>query len=121
MLISIKTLCALIVVQAMFISVPANAADQDPVVAWEKIDKGVMLIDVRTAEEFAAGHIKGAINIPYDKIVPELTKQQLAKDTELVLYCRSGRRSSIAHDSLLKQGYRNSYNGGGYEVLASHH
>ncbi|WP_350432901.1 rhodanese-like domain-containing protein [Shewanella sp. H8] len=98
---------------------PTLAAEQDPSVAWEKIDRGVMLIDVRTAEEFAAGHIHRAINIPFENIVPELAKLNITKDTEVVLYCRSGNRSGMAQESLIKQGYSNTYNAGGLDNLIS--
>ena len=67
-----------------------------------------LLIDVRTAEEFAAGALPGAARIA--TLAPE-------KDTVIVLYCRSGRRSSIAQDSLQALGYRNVINAGGYEQL----
>ncbi|MBB1381699.1 rhodanese-like domain-containing protein, partial [Shewanella sp. SR41-2] len=98
---------------------PTWAAEQEPSVAWEKIDRGVTLIDVRTAEEFAAGHIEGAINIPFENIVPELAKRNIAKDAEVVLYCRSGNRSGVAQQSLIKQGYSNTYNAGGFDSLIS--
>ncbi|QDE33180.1 MULTISPECIES: rhodanese-like domain-containing protein [Shewanella] len=101
-----------------FIS-PAQVVEQDPNVAWQKIDKGDMVIDVRTAEEFAAGHINGAINIPFDQIVPQLAKLNLAKDTDVVLYCRSGRRSGMAQNALVKQGYSKTYNAGGLDTLMS--
>ncbi|NKF51131.1 rhodanese-like domain-containing protein [Shewanella sp. WXL01] len=82
--------------------------------AWDKIANGAMVIDVRTAEEFAAGHLDNAINIPFEFIVSRLAKLGVAKDTDIVLYCRSGRRSGIAHNELIKAGFTNSHNGGGY-------
>ncbi|MFT6976962.1 MAG: phage shock protein E [Shewanella psychromarinicola] len=118
MLLSVKIISALLVMLSAAI-MPTWATEQDPSVAWEKIDRGVTLIDVRTVEEFAAGHIDGAINIPFDQIVPELAKLNLAKDTDLVLYCHSGRRSGIAQESLVKQGYSNTYNAGGFDTLMS--
>jgi len=70
-------------------------------------------IDVRTAEEYAAGHVSQAINIPYEQIaarIPEVTED---KDAVIYLYCRSGRRSGIAKDTLDRLGYRNVVNIGG--------
>ncbi len=70
-------------------------------------------IDVRTAEEYAVGHVSEAINIPYDQIaarIPEVTDD---RDALIYLYCRSGRRSGIAKDSLDRLGYRNVVNIGG--------
>ncbi|WP_083699878.1 rhodanese-like domain-containing protein [Shewanella sp. UCD-KL12] len=96
----------------------AFAADKDAKVAWDKIDAGAMVVDVRTAEEFAAGHLKNAINIPFEEIATEFKKRAIAADTSVVLYCRSGRRSGIAFDALVSEGYTNSYNGGGFQTLS---
>lgn len=115
---SVQSILALLVLFAASL-MPTWAAEQEPSVAWEKIDRGVTLIDVRTAEEFAAGHIEGAINIPFENIVPELAKRNIAKDAEVVLYCRSGNRSGVAQQSLIKQGYSNTYNAGGFDSLIS--
>ena len=79
-----------------------------------------LIIDVRTPEEFAAGHIDGAINIPYDQIdanLPVLKKAQ--KDENILVYCRSGRRSETAKETLIKLGYKNVQNGGGMAELTS--
>ncbi|WP_168926962.1 rhodanese-like domain-containing protein [Shewanella donghaensis] len=95
------------------------ARDQSPDIAWEKISNGALILDVRTAEEFAAGHLEGAVNIPFEVVLTELTKQQMAKDTNIVLYCRSGRRSGIANDELVAAGFTQTYNGGGYQMLST--
>tara|TARA_R110001592_G_scaffold7154_2_gene40307 strand:- start:150 stop:512 length:363 start_codon:yes stop_codon:yes gene_type:complete len=118
MLLSIQSILAMLVLLAASL-MPTWAAEQESSVAWEKIDRGVTLIDVRTAEEFAAGHIDGAINIPFEIIVPELAKLNIDTDAEVVLYCRSGNRSGIAQESLVKQGYTNTYNAGGFDSLIS--
>lgn len=115
---SVQSILALLVLFAASL-MPTWAAEQEPSVAWEKIDRGITLIDVRTAEEFAAGHIDGAINIPFENIVSELSKRSITKDTEIVLYCRSGNRSGMAQESLVKQGYSNTYNAGGFDSLIS--
>ena len=82
--------------------------------------KSNVVIDVRTPEEFAGGHVEGAINIPYDTITPNLPAlARIGKDENIVLYCRSGRRSGIAMQTLASQGYRNLRNGGGLDALAS--
>ena len=62
----------------------------------------VQLIDVRTAEEFAQGHIAGAINIPLDRFDPAALPATDGKTR--VLYCRSGRRSGIAAERLVAAG-----------------
>lgn len=96
----------------------ANATDQQPQVAWEKIAAGAMVLDVRTPEEFAAGHLANAVNIPFEQVAAEFAKRSIAKDAPVVLYCRSGRRSSIATEALVAAGYTQTYNGGGYQTLA---
>ena len=79
-----------------------------------------VVIDVRTPEEFATGHVEGAINIPYDAIKPNLSAlAKIGKDENILLYCRSGRRSAIAMQSLSQLGYRNLRNGGGLDALAA--
>ncbi len=81
--------------------------------------KSNVVIDVRTPEEFASGHVDGAINIPYDTIsakLPALSK--IDKNENILLYCRSGRRSAIAKQSLAELGYRKVQDGGGISSLA---
>ena len=78
--------------------------------AWEKIEKGALLIDVRTKEEFDDGHLKNAINIEYENI-PQLIKTiGLDKNRSVVFYCRSGRRASVALNELNRLGYNNIFN-----------
>ncbi|MCG9714073.1 rhodanese-like domain-containing protein [Shewanella insulae] len=111
---------ALLFVAIMGLSAPSYGEEKNPKVAWEHIQQGAMVVDVRTPEEFAEGHLKNAINIPFENIAEEFTKRNIAKDQSVVLYCRSGRRSGIAQESLVKLGYSNTYNGGGYQSLAKH-
>lgn len=66
----------------------------------------VQLVDVRTAEEFAEGHIEGALNIDVkQESFAEEAKAQLKKDKKIAVYCRSGRRSANAANILSKEGY----------------
>ena len=81
----------------------------------EKV-KGVW-IDVRSAEEFNAGHLQDAVNIPHDKIIEGVKALGSDKDAPLNLYCRSGRRAEAALTELKNAGYTNVINHGGYEDL----
>ncbi|MCF2857940.1 rhodanese-like domain-containing protein [Pseudoalteromonas sp. SMS1] len=72
------------------------------------------IVDVRTPEEFAAGHIKGAINIPYDQIEAQSAKLETLKSDTLVVYCRSGRRASIFEGILQKRGFKLKHLEGDY-------
>jgi len=67
--------------------------------------KSVLLIDVRTAEEFAEGYIAGAVNIDVNKadFVPNIKK--LTKKKPLALYCRSGHRSKLAASKIVGLGF----------------
>lgn len=79
-----------------------------------------MIIDVRSPEEYAAGHADGAINIPYEHIVKGvLVAKGVNKDTPLVLYCRSGRRSALAADALKRAGYKRVTDAGSLEDFQS--
>lgn len=74
-------------------------------------------IDVRTAEEFNAGHIEGAAHIPYEDILTRIHEVTQDQDAVIYLYCRSGRRSGFAQEALQAHGYTNAINKGGYEDL----
>ncbi len=63
------------------------------------------LLDVRTLDEYSAGHIPAAVLLPYDEIAQKAEKLLPEKDAEIIVYCRSGRRSAIAADELRKLGY----------------
>ena len=81
-----------------------------------------IIIDARTTEEFAEGHIEGAILIPEYEIADRAEKELPDKDTLILVYCRSGRRSKIASEELVKLGYTNVKEFGGiidwpYEVV----
>lgn len=80
-------------------------------------DKQTVWLDVRTAEEYAAGHLTGAINIPHTDITARIAELKLDKATPIAVYCRSGRRSGIAMEALQQLGYSNVSNQGGYEAL----
>jgi len=86
-------------------------------VAWQQIDHGALIIDARTAQEYAQGHLSGAINIPFDVIVAQFDTLEIRKDRKVVLYCRSGNRSGKALASLKQAGYSNLHNGGGFTGL----
>ena len=69
---------------------------------------GAKVVDVRTPQEFASGHVPGAINIPYEEIGKRAAEIG-PPSTQVVLYCRTGRRSGIAADALQKAGYSKLY------------
>lgn len=76
-----------------------------------------ILIDVRSRAEFAEGHITGAKNIPLQELAQE--SGTLPQDKPIMLYCRSGNRSGMALQLLLRAGYDKVYNIGGLGNLAA--
>lgn len=65
----------------------------------------VLVVDVRSTEEFAAGHVPGAINLPHDTLTGSEPVLKDWKQKPVVVYCKSGRRSAIAAEVLEKQGF----------------
>jgi len=71
---------------------------------------GVIFLDVREPDEFNAGHIPGAINIPRGLLESRVGEQITDKNTTIVVYCRSGVRSALASATLVKMGYKGILN-----------
>lgn len=76
-------------------------------------DENYILLDVRRADEFEAGHIPGAVNIPNEEIGTEEIPSLTDKAQTIYIYCRSGNRSKQAADKLLALGYTNLIEFGG--------
>lgn len=96
---------------SLFASGPSARAEQ----AWQEIAAGAVVVDVRTPAEFASGHVKGAINIPLDQVAQGFAKYD--KNTNIVVYCRSGNRSGQAQSFLLQNGFTKVHNGGGVSEM----
>ena len=84
-------------------------------------EEGYVILDVREQDEYDAGHISGAILIPYTQIEVKANEMLPDKDQLILVYCRSGRRSKIAAEALAELGYTNIKEFGGildwpYEV-----
>ena len=75
---------------------------------------GAVVLDVRTPEEFAAGHVPGAKNIPVDQVAARVGELG-PPSTPVVVYCRSGKRSAAAIQTLSGLGFQKLWNAGGYE------
>ena len=85
------------------------------------IEEGYVILDVRTQEEYDEGHIPGAILIPNTEIGDRAEDELTDKNQLILVYCRSGRRSKLAAEILVKLGYTNIREFGGiidwpYEV-----
>lgn len=71
--------------------------------AQRQIAQGARLVDVREEDEWNAGHVAGAVLIPLDSLQRRMA--EIPKDQDVILICRSGRRSGKAQTYLFKQGY----------------
>ena len=85
-------------------------------------ESGYIIIDARTQEEYDQGHIPGAVLIPEYEIANRAENELPDKDQLILVYCRSGRRSKIAAEELVKLGYTNVKEFGGiieweYEIV----
>jgi phage shock protein E len=84
---------------------PVATMTQDQLVEHlTKHPQHLFVLDVRTPEEYAAGHVPGAVNVPHDQLASRLA--EVPKDKDVVVYCRTGRRSALAADVLAANGYK---------------
>jgi len=115
-----KFIYTLLVILTVWVVNPVMAGSGDPGVAkkaWPMIEQGVLLIDVRTEEEYSAGHIKEALNIPWEETGNLIAAIGRDKQRPVVIYCRSGNRSGKAKKALELNGYSHVFNATGYEAL----
>ncbi|HRC33715.1 MAG TPA: rhodanese-like domain-containing protein [Bacteroidia bacterium] len=80
------------------------------------VNNGAYLVDVRSESEFAQGSVKGAVNIPLDKLTNQLAK--FKNKEQVVVFCRSGMRSEQAKSILNQYGITNVTNGGTWQNVA---
>ncbi|MCQ2029702.1 rhodanese-like domain-containing protein [Pseudomonas zhaodongensis] len=100
------------------IAVTANAGDIDKPAALSALqESNSVLIDVRTEQEHAEGALPGAKRIETAELAERIGSVAPDKDAPIVLYCRSGRRSSAAQDLLQELGYSRVINAGAYDDL----
>jgi rhodanese-related sulfurtransferase len=96
------------------ISFLKNLLGLNPKVNLSEIIKGgAFLVDVRTPGEFAQGHVKGSVNIPLDKITNQIPK--FSNRDNIIVFCRSGNRSSQAKSILARNGITNVFDAGTWQ------
>jgi rhodanese-related sulfurtransferase len=90
-----------------------------------QLSRAPLILDVRSEEEYADGHIPGALNIPHDQLGDRLSEIDAAKSDEIVVHCRSGYRAGVAEKVLSEAGYSdvrdldghmNAWQSGGYPI-----
>lgn len=97
---------------------PGGLPDRDSALAHRLVEQqGALLLDVRTKEEFDAGHIEGARHLPFDEVPARMDEIRGwvdgKTDHPVVVYCRTGRRSGIAKTSMVEAGFSQVTNLGG--------
>lgn len=95
----------------------AKISPQQYVSDFENATRPHLLLDVRTPEEFASGHIAGAVNISVESLASRLS--EVPQDQPVVVYCRSGNRSATASQILSNAGYTGIYDLGGINAWQS--
>ena len=129
----VKGLIIMLLISLSLFGLTACGGDNEKTPTYEQItaeqaktimdtEKDYVIIDARTEEEFAEGHIKNAILIPEYEIANRAEKELPDKEQLILVYCRSGRRSKIASEELVKLGYTNVKEFGGiidwpYEIV----
>ncbi|MBL8250543.1 MAG: rhodanese-like domain-containing protein [Candidatus Competibacter sp.] len=98
-------------IAALLAAAPAWADHGAPVAG------GPLVIDVRTEAEYRQGRVREALNIPYDQIAGRIAAVAPDRDARIDLYCRSGRRSGLAEQTLRRLGYRHVENKGGLDDM----
>ena len=88
-------------------------SDEAAALMDEKNESEYIILDVRRPDEFAAGHIPGAINVPNESIGTDAIPELPDKSQLILVYCRSGRRSKEAAEKLVGLGYTNIVEFGG--------
>lgn len=82
-----------------------------PDVAKKMMEEGVVLIDVREPDEFAEGHVKGAVNVPMSVLKPGMKLKAVPNfEDKVLVQCKSGVRAENASKILIETGYKNVYN-----------
>ena len=111
---------ALLVVLSIWLINPVLAGGGDPEAArqaWPMIQNGALLVDVRSREEFAEGHLDGAVNIEWDKTDDLVAAIGDDKQRQVVFYCRTGNRVGKSIKVLETLGYTHIFNATGLEAL----
>ncbi len=94
-------IAVLVVATGCRVHAPATTSEA----AHRWVDEGALLLDVRTPEEFAAGHVEGAVNIPVQTLAERISEVG-PRERPVVVYCRSGGRSAKATALLREAGYQ---------------
>lgn len=112
-----RTIAAIALAGSVALGVTACTAP--PAAPSISVSAETVILDVRTADEFAAGHLEGAINIDVQSASFDSLAAQLPADGDYVVYCRSGNRSAAAIDRLAALGFTSLTNAGGLAAAST--
>jgi len=98
-----KYITLALVAFVLFMMFRNSVDDETLIAAHESYQNGAIIVDVRTPSEYQAKHIEGALNLPLQGLPESL--QQLDKNQEVIVYCRSGNRSATAAKMLQAEGF----------------
>jgi phage shock protein E len=90
-----------------FSAFSSNVGDISQQELLEANTNSVVIVDVRTPEEFQQGHVPNAVNVPLSNIIDNPAILRISKEKPIVLYCRSGYRAGKAAEALQKNGHQN--------------
>jgi phage shock protein E len=110
-----RLLAPLVLVLAIGLGVSACAPTTEPIA----LEPGTVIIDVRTADEFASGHLDGALNLDVQSAAFDQLVAELPRDGVYVVYCRSGNRSAAAVERMANLGFVTLIDAGGLEAAAA--
>jgi rhodanese-related sulfurtransferase len=109
------TSVAVIVSLIVFLILLKRSGQVSSRAATQYVRGGGLVMDVRSAGEFTAGHLPGAVNLPLSEIETAVDRKVRSKDQVVLLYCQSGARSSEARRKLREMGYDHAFNMGSYK------
>lgn len=119
----IRSLLTALAIAVSSIACASDAPDIHPQALVDRIaaaDASLVVLDVRSAKEYAEGHVPGAVNISHDELESRLGELAGAGERDIVVYCRSGRRAGMALDVLEQAGFTRLYHlAGDYLVWAA--
>jgi rhodanese-related sulfurtransferase len=107
----IRALSAVITL-VIAVAIPAAAGElqriaPDELLAALKTDQKILVLDVRSEEEYDSGHVPGARNIPHDQLASRIEEIRVVEAERIVVYCESGRRAGKAAAALQQAGFEN--------------
>jgi rhodanese-related sulfurtransferase len=107
-----STLAPVLLLLAALAAVGAARADDIAQVTQAQLrarvaahDRALLVLDVRTPDEFAAGHVPGAINVPHDQVEARVGELEGARTRDVVVYCGAGKRAATALETLKRLGF----------------